>query len=460
MCKSHRLSEQILRCHFFAASYTKIFYSSYNVPDALTPQTFLTETCWGPKTPPAGTGTLASSPATSRSPARPRPADPRTRHAPARTDPRGPEPAGGGVLRRARLAPGVRGPAQREGSGPRAPRFSKTPTWRRPPPPATTTPPAAPTAQGPRGGAPGKFRFSSPGPPGAGGRPTRASPTRPGAGGGDESPTPPRPGRRARTLPAPPPRPPRVCAARPRAAGQIWSRRTGGRPAQPLAGDSPAPPAEPRNGRLGWPFPCARTGAPPPTRQARARGHEHTHTARAPPFLAGSLAPPVPPCATRSRGRGHRGATPTWAAGAWGWFLRAVWARASRSPVGAGGTPFLAGVVRTGSWKGLFISLRSSSGDWKNGRKAGHPLLHHRTGLPRALKNFLQPGKKGFGFRYPKASGQTFVCCFRLPWRSSPSHLQFASLKPLPLETEGAATAIHIRTPRYSAQPFLLSEWP
>lgn len=154
MCKSHRLSEQILRCHFFAASYTKIFYSSYNVPDALTPQTFLTETCWGPKTPPAGTGTLASSPATSRSPARPRPADPRTRHAPARTDPRGPEPAGGGVLRRARLAPGVRGPAQREGSGPRAPRFSKTPTWRRPPPPATTTPPRG--ADGPgtaRGGA-------------------------------------------------------------------------------------------------------------------------------------------------------------------------------------------------------------------------------------------------------------------------------------------------------------------
>ncbi|XP_032171892.1 wiskott-Aldrich syndrome protein homolog 1-like [Mustela erminea] len=80
--------------------------------------------------------------------------------------------------------------------------------------------------------------------------------------------------------------------------------RAGGRPAPPLAGDSPAPPVEPHNGRLGWSLPCACTSAPPPTRQARALGHEHTHKAHSPPFLACSLAPPVRPLATRSRGRG------------------------------------------------------------------------------------------------------------------------------------------------------------
>lgn len=53
--------------------------------------------------------------------------------------------------------------------------------------------------------------------------------------------------------------------------------RRGGLASKPLAGDPPAPPVEPHNGRRGQPLPCARTGAPPPTRQPRARARAHPH---------------------------------------------------------------------------------------------------------------------------------------------------------------------------------------
>lgn len=94
---------------------------------------------------------------------------------------------------------------------------------------------------------------------------------------------------------------------RPRRAGATWTWQGGRQPPQQLAGDSTVPPVESHRGRAGWPLPCAPTGAPPPTLQARARGHEHTHPARSPPFRAGSLAPPMRPRATCSRGRGARG---------------------------------------------------------------------------------------------------------------------------------------------------------
>lgn len=254
----------------------------------------------------AANGIQSSRPATSRRPrdplgasARPRPPGPRSR-GPGRHQrgpsgkPPSPRAQAAAFCGRAQLAPGVRGPAPARGERPGAPRFSQTPTWRRPPP-ATTTPSRAADGPGTVEGSAGKFRFSSPGPPGTGAQPTSSFtyPAGRGLGDGGEGPTPPRPGRRARTLPAPPPQPPRVCAA----SGPAQPARSGrgGRPTRPLAGDSSAPPVEPHNGRLGWPLPCACTGAPPPTRQARALGYEHTHKAHSPPFLACSLAPPVRP---------------------------------------------------------------------------------------------------------------------------------------------------------------------
>ena len=156
--------------------------------------------------------------------------------------------------------------------------------------------PAPPTARGPRWEAPRKFRFSSPGPPGAAGQPTRVSPTRPGAEGGcREGPTRPRPGRRAQTLLAPPPQPPRVCSQRPRAAGAIRTQVT-----RPPLRSKPTTAA-------GAGLSPARARARRHPHARRERGHEHTHTARSPPFLACSLAPPGRPRATCSRGRGHLG---------------------------------------------------------------------------------------------------------------------------------------------------------
>lgn len=280
-------------------------------------QTFRTEICCDPETPPAVSGTpvprrqnfspdLGASSRVRRPPPR-RPVD--------RTLPGGPRfpAAAAASCGRARLAPGLAGRRRRLACGPAlargerlgAPRFSQTPTWRRPPPPATTTPPSAATAPGPREEAPGKFHVSSPGQPGAGGPPTRASPTPTAAGGGGSEGEGPillvaDAGRGLCPFPARASQ--GVCGPQRRSAGAIQTRWAGGTPAQPLAGDSPAPPVEPDNGCLGWPLPCARTGAPPPTLRARARGHEHTHTARSPPFLASSLAPPLAPLATRSRG--------------------------------------------------------------------------------------------------------------------------------------------------------------
>lgn len=216
---------------FLAANHIKIRCSDYNVRDAQTLQTFWTERCWGPKMPLATTGTPVPAPP-NFSP------DLRVRFASARPPPRGPEDrtstgtapraapepsrSGGGVLRAGAAPPG-------RGERPGAPRFSQTPTWRRPPPPETTTPPRAADGRGPRREAPGKFRFSSPRPPAAGGQPTPASPTRPGAdgGGGGKGPTPPRPERRARTLLDPPPQPPRVGSQQRFAAGAIQTRRAG-----------------------------------------------------------------------------------------------------------------------------------------------------------------------------------------------------------------------------------------
>lgn len=270
----------------------------------------------------AANGTQSSRPTTSRRPrdplgasARPRPPGPRSR-GPGRHQrgpsgqPPSPRAQAAVFCGRARLAPGVRGPAQARGERPGAPRFSQTPTWRRPPP-ATTTPPRAADGPGTVEGSVGKFRFSSPGPPGTGAQPT-SSFTYP-AGRGrrrrrrrSDSSSSRAPGADSARSSAPASQ--GVCSQRPSAAGAIRTRRAGGRagrrPAPPLAGDSPAAPVEPHNVRLGWPLPCACTGAPPPTRQARALGYEHTHQAHSPPFLACPLAPPVRPRALCSMGRG------------------------------------------------------------------------------------------------------------------------------------------------------------
>lgn len=266
--------------------------------------------CRGPRTPWPRLGPQSSSPTTSGPTRGPLSAS-------ARPPPRGPSgqlpspPAAAAAAASCGLRVGLgrRGTApargERPGSGPGAPRFSPTPTWRRPPPPpATTTPPRATDGPGTAGRSAGKFRFSSPDPPGAGGQPTQPPPTRPGAGSGSsQGPTPPRPERRARTLPAPQPRPPGCAAsgsAQPARSGR-GGRAGNGRSRSQVT--PPPPLVEPHYCRLGWSLFCARTGAPPPTRQARARGHEHTHTARSPPFPAGSLAPPVGP-ARHARGGG------------------------------------------------------------------------------------------------------------------------------------------------------------
>lgn len=327
---------------------------------------------------------------------------------------------------RARLAPGVGGPAPARGERPGAPRFSQTPTWRRPPP-ATTTPPRAADGPGTAEGSAGKFRFSSPGPPGNGGQATSGF-TYP-AGRGrrrqrrrSDSSSSRAPGADSTRSTAPASR--GVCSQRPRAAGAIRTRRAGGRAAPPLAGDSPAPPVEPHNGRLGWPLPCAGTGAPPPTRQARALGHEHTHKAHSPPFLARSLAPPGRPRATCSRGRGlSEGHTHLGSRDGGLVSPLAVRTRTRESWVHVGRLTWF-----SGSWQSFGKDCSSQYEVFrKSGRNVGLPFPCHRTGISRELKNFLRTGKKGFlDVRCPKASGQTSVCYSQLAQRSCPSHLSFA----------------------------------
>jgi hypothetical protein len=168
------------------------------------------------------------------------------------------------------------GPPQREGSGPGAPRFSQTPTWRRPPPPATATPPPPQTVPGLREEAPGKFRFP-PATPASSRQTTSRGFTYP-AGRGQrrwrqrsDSSLSRTPGADSACSPAPAFQ--GVCCPQSREAGAILTRQAGGWLEQPLAGDSPAPSVEPDNGRPGWLLSCARTA---PTRQgasARARAH-------------------------------------------------------------------------------------------------------------------------------------------------------------------------------------------
>lgn len=174
-----------------------------------------------------------------------------------------------------------------------------------------------------RGGeAPGKFRFSSPGPPG--GRPTTKPrlhlPSR--ARTAAEA--------KVRLLLVPgaarglslPPAPASQCVQ----PAALRSRRApdaaGGRASQTLAGDPPAPPVEAHNGRRGWPLPCAR---------AHKRASTHTPGAGAGTITPPALAPrpfwPAPPPRPGSPARLGRGggasaeATPAWAAGARDWLL-------------------------------------------------------------------------------------------------------------------------------------------
>lgn len=82
--------------------------------------------------------------------------------------------------------------------------------------------------------------------------------------------------------------------------------RRGGRAAQPLAGDAPAPPGEPHNGCRAWPLPCARRARP----RVHAR-RERAGTSTPTPLAALSRqfprpAPPGPSDALRGRGLGRR----------------------------------------------------------------------------------------------------------------------------------------------------------
>ncbi|XP_028624687.1 basic proline-rich protein-like [Grammomys surdaster] len=198
----------------------------------------------------------------------------------------------------------ARAPARRGAA--RAPRFPQTPTWRRPPPPAPT-PPRATASPGPRGQAPAKFRFSLPSPPPPSApRPPRhlPGPTRAAA-----------PRVRVLLVVADSghglcllPGPSLAGCVGPREAGAIRTRR-----AQPLAGDFTAPPVEPDNGRPGWLPSCARTGAPPPKRQTRARAHPPCPFFPVPsPRPSPCPSPPSP--RDRTRGGAFRGGHTHWGA--------------------------------------------------------------------------------------------------------------------------------------------------
>lgn len=402
------LSEQILRCRILP-SHIKICCSTYNVPNAQTLQTFRKEKRWGPRTPPAANRTPVLTPRnfSSRRTSGPRwclgPPPAPGPAAPAGTSadpPDGPRARG----RRRLCSTGGRGslpaPAgqrqrgERPGSGPGAPRFSQTPTWRRPPP-ATTTPPRA--ADGPETAeaSAGKFRFSSPGPPGTGAQPTSGF-TYP-AGRGrrrrqrrSDSSSSRAPGADSARSSAPVSQ--GVCSQRPRAGGAIRTRRAGGRPAQPLAGDSPAPPVEPHNGRRGWPLPCACTGAPPPTRQARALGHEHTHTTHSPALSCLFPRPARAARATCSRGRGlcsghtHLGSPRQRVRSS---ALCAVsLSRAPRMHVGR--LTWFAWLWH--SFGKDCSSLYEVLG--KKGRKAGFPFPYHERASPGNLRTFCRRERK------------------------------------------------------------------
>lgn len=202
-----------------------------------------------------------------------------------------------GAALRAALKPGGRARLpQREGSGPGAPRFSQTPTWRRSPPPETTTPPRAADGPGTAVGSAQKVSLLL-------SRPARSRRT---TNPGFTYPA----GRRKRLQ---------------RRSDSSSSRAPGADsaccPARASQGVQPAAPRSRRNPDSGDPPPlqtkpttAAGAGLSPARARARRhpharreRAHEHTHTARSPPFLACSLAPPGRPRATCLRGRGHRG---------------------------------------------------------------------------------------------------------------------------------------------------------
>lgn len=173
-----------------------------------------------------------------------------------------------GAALRAALKPGGRARLpQREGSGPGAPRFSQTPTWRRSPPPETTTPPRAADGPGTAVGSAQKVSLLL-SRPARGRRTTNPGFTYPA-------------GRRMRLQ-----RRSDSSLSRAPGADSACSPARASQGVQPAAprsrrdpdsGDPPAPPDETHNGRRSWPLPCARTGAPPPTRQARARARAHPH---------------------------------------------------------------------------------------------------------------------------------------------------------------------------------------
>lgn len=178
-----------------------------------------------------------------------------------------------------------------------------------------------------------------------------------------------------------------------------------------------APPDETHNGRRSWPLPCARTGAPPPTRQARARARAHPHRslsalsclfprpARAAPrdVLEGA-GPPRRPHPPGQPGRGVGSSAPSGVVGPgadWVHVGRLTWVASRGQSLRKDCSSHQEGLSEAGRMEG----------------KLGPLSPHHRTGLRGEFKNFPQPGNKSFGF---KASGQTFVCYTHLARRSFP----------------------------------------
>lgn len=295
---------------FFAPSHIKICCSSYNVPEASL-QTFGQKDVEALRRPdhdcdPSPQARLLTLPRDSlRASAQPPPRGPALYlRGPSGRAPTPPAAAAASCGLRAT----IRAPAGRpqpEGKGPGAPRFLQTPTWRRPPPPATTTPPCAANGPGTTEEAPESFASPLPASQGPADNQLRLHlPRQPRAAAAKVLLLLVAGARRGLCLLL---RPPRVCAAnRPT---QLARSGRGGRAAGIAARRRlHSPSTRTHRGRLGWPLSCARAGARPLPRQARARGHEHTHTARSPPFPAGSFAvPPILARVTCPKGRCHSG---------------------------------------------------------------------------------------------------------------------------------------------------------
>ncbi|XP_055287935.1 basic salivary proline-rich protein 1-like [Moschus berezovskii] len=173
----------------------------------------------------------------------------------------------------------------------------------------------------------------------------------------------------------------------------------GGRAPQTPAGDPPAPPVEAHNGRGAGLSPArARASAPPPTRRARARARAHP-SARSPPFLACSLAPPGQSRAPGPRGRGQRGGHTR--LGGWGSGLApllgvegarpdADWLHARRP---------LPGLPGAGEPSRRTVHLLAKYLTWKTGWA---PFPSPRTGLCGEFRNFPRPGNESSGLSCPR----------------------------------------------------------